>query len=432
MMSIGQDGKNVGIAPKVVYGLVLALSVVMLILNAWFLYYVYELEKRGCKCALGWRRTFIEVYLALFFLSIVVGFFLSVDGGKWMALAMSILLLVYVVVTRQFIDQMRQTHCTCAETDAFNWLNIINWIFILESPGRPTSFIVKKRLKAIWTTVTHITMSVISNDDRRVPVSEVDYLEEDPPLAGQRFACMSFLSPKDAVASREAFGISKFHERLATDVAEMLDQVQEVFADNISIQETVSLLRERHALLWDPKALQQELRSFEDENSERLNEEFVETFSKYNTCVHAFKVRGVFSTQEEAMKRVSKLKSLDSRIRVFVTSVGMWCPWNPGSKGVPDQEYEETEVNTLMKKYNEMQDEKDALFASRKDFKMKAMEQSRDVWLERIKAGARAQAMVDRESVRIEDAGVEEASVEEASVEEASVEEASVDDAGVE
>jgi diacylglycerol kinase len=115
----------------VMFGLILAIPIIMLLLNAWFLYYIYELKRRGCNCAIGWRRNFIELYLVLFFLAIVLALVLPTEQAKWVSLTMSILLFVYVVVTRQFIDQMDQTNCTCAQTDAFSWLNVINWIMIV-------------------------------------------------------------------------------------------------------------------------------------------------------------------------------------------------------------------------------------------------------------------------------------------------------------
>ena len=103
-------------------------NVAFILLNAWFLMYVYELEKRGCKCAIGWRRSFMELMMAVYVVMGVVTCFGPV--APVVSLLLAPLSLIYVIVTRQFINQMDSTACTCAETEAFKVLNVINWIQI--------------------------------------------------------------------------------------------------------------------------------------------------------------------------------------------------------------------------------------------------------------------------------------------------------------
>jgi hypothetical protein len=111
---------------RVVFAL---LSIGMIALNGWFLYYVDQLEKRGCKCALGWRRSVMEGSLALFVLAAIVGLFVD-----WrvhfpiLALMYMAVVLTYVFVARDFITQIKSTHCDCAEADAFKVLDVVNWI----------------------------------------------------------------------------------------------------------------------------------------------------------------------------------------------------------------------------------------------------------------------------------------------------------------
>ena len=38
-----------------------------------------------------------------------------------------------------------------------------------------------------------------------VPTKEVDYLDEDKPLRGQNYVCLSFLSPEDVLNNKEVF-----------------------------------------------------------------------------------------------------------------------------------------------------------------------------------------------------------------------------------
>ena len=103
----------------------------MIALNAWFLFYVDRLEKRGCKCAMGWRRRFIEVSLLLFVIMQAIGLFVNwQDHFLWLSLAYQLLYISYVFVTREFIQEMKSSACECAETEAFEWLDVVNIIQI--------------------------------------------------------------------------------------------------------------------------------------------------------------------------------------------------------------------------------------------------------------------------------------------------------------
>jgi len=108
-----------------------ALTLAYLVLNGWFLYYVDRLEHIGCKCAMGWRRQVIETSLALFLLLGVAGLFINWQSHfPFLALIMSAITIMYIVVTRDFIRHVRSSDCECAETTAFETLNIWNWIQI--------------------------------------------------------------------------------------------------------------------------------------------------------------------------------------------------------------------------------------------------------------------------------------------------------------
>lgn len=75
-----------------------------------------------------------------------------------------------------------------------------------------------------------------------------------------------------------------------------------------------------------------------------------------NTTVRGVKVRGVFATQEEAEKRARDLREIDPAFHVFVGEMGKWTPWDPSPDDktkVKDSEYYESELQSLMKKYNE-------------------------------------------------------------------------------
>jgi DNA repair exonuclease SbcCD ATPase subunit len=75
-----------------------------------------------------------------------------------------------------------------------------------------------------------------------------------------------------------------------------------------------------------------------------------------NCSLRGLKVRGVYSTKEEADKRAKELQDIDPDFDVFVGEVGKWLPWDPDpndDKVVQDQVYYETQLNDLMKGYKE-------------------------------------------------------------------------------
>lgn len=107
-------------------------TIAMICLNAYFLNYVYELEKDKCTCSLTWRRKCIEVTLATF---IVLGAANLVGWGistvPWMSVVMLGVTVLYVVLTRQYLNDVGHHHCACAEKPAYKVLNVVNIINIV-------------------------------------------------------------------------------------------------------------------------------------------------------------------------------------------------------------------------------------------------------------------------------------------------------------
>jgi hypothetical protein len=86
-----------------------------------------------------------------------------------------------------------------------------------------------------------------------------------------------------------------------------------------------------------------------------------------NCQIRALKVRGVYSSYEEAQKRAKELQEIDPDFNVFIGEVGKWLPWDPNPhEGAKDQVYYEKEMQDLVSAY------KDNLSASRKEVKDRA------------------------------------------------------------
>ena len=64
-----------------------------------------------------------------------------------------------------------------------------------------------------------------------------------------------------------------------------------------------------------------------------------------NCNVRSVKVRGVYSSEEEAKDRCEKLQKIDGLHNVYIAPVGKWLPWCDDPEKATDFEYAESELN---------------------------------------------------------------------------------------
>jgi hypothetical protein len=84
-------------------------------------------------------------------------------------------------------------------------------------------------------------------------------------------------------------------------------------------------------------------------------------------------MRGVFSTYEAACLHAKKLQSVDPYFNVFVGDMGKWLPFDPSpdSEKVIDSEYQNDELNNIMKSYVENQEKAKIFHEQRKSESMR-------------------------------------------------------------
>lgn len=192
-----------------------------------------------------------------------------------------------------------------------------------------------------------------TNPDGSINPKYVDVLDEDKPIAGQRFACISFLSPEKIIKARETFSFEQFLKQWS------LSKSLDVFTHFLHF------LSFKYSLNFD--GLNNDLQEFckeekdklcvstvEDDYKNFLDTNEVELNNKYNalhnfqTSVRAVKVRGSYPTQEEAELRCKMVREVDPNHDVYVGSVGMWLPFHPEAYKTGRVEYLEEELNQLM------------------------------------------------------------------------------------
>jgi len=131
---------------------------------------------------------------------------------------------------------------------------------------------------------------LVSESEEEIPkekkrtYKEIDYLDEDEPIVGQKWACISFLSPE---------GIK-------------------------------------------------------------------------NCKIRGIKIRGVYSSREEADTQAERLTKVDPDFHIFVGEVGKWLPQDPDPESAQDEVYQEKELQALMKEYKQNREKAKQFEAERK------------------------------------------------------------------
>jgi hypothetical protein len=206
----------------------------------------------------------------------------------------------------------------------------------------------------------------MSDVEKLVPVKEIDFLDQDPPIRGQNYACISFLPNGEVIRNKEVFMFKKFTTSFSVELATFFENTTERFKDDPSVVAMLKGLKDRYDFYFDESALEHEYEHFKKENSEKLEKEYFEK-NDFQTSISGLKVRGMYDTFKEAQRRAEQIQSFDKLFHVFVGQVGCWLPWSPYPDDVQDQLYTETQLNTLMKKYKEGQDLKRELYDMRKN-----------------------------------------------------------------
>tara|TARA_B100001063_G_C16742546_1_gene545599 strand:- start:963 stop:1850 length:888 start_codon:yes stop_codon:yes gene_type:complete len=226
--------------------------------------------------------------------------------------------------------------------------------------------------------------SKIKNDfPKKSDQNYVDLLDEDKSISGQKFVCLSFISPEKVLKNKELFIFQEFLKKW--DFLKSLEKFQQ-FIHFISFKYKMDInvlqkdledfaKEERSNLIKSP--IEDDFKNFLDTNEEELESMFN---SKYNfqTNVRGIKVRGSFPTQEEAEIKCKSLREVDPNHDVFVGPVGVWMPWDPEAYKTNKVEYMEEELNQLM--HEKIDNEKNAKqeFEKRvKEAKEKAMEDNK-------------------------------------------------------
>ena len=211
---------------------------------------------------------------------------------------------------------------------------------------------------------------------------QVDLLDEDKPIANQKFVCISFVSPETIIENKNAFFFEEFLK--SWDLNKSVEKFNQ-FVNFISYKYNLDLkslsddlsefCKEENNKLYNTSVFD-EYKTYLDNNEERLESEF-NAKNDFQTSTRGIKIRGTFPTQKEAEMRAKLLREIDPNFDVFVGPVGLWMPWEPEAYKTGRVDYLEQELNDLMAKKKENEDKAKDYFEQRvKDSKKKAIEEN--------------------------------------------------------
>ena len=189
---------------------------------------------------------------------------------------------------------------------------------------------------------------------------ETDFLDTDRPIPGQNFTCLSFLSPESAIQERYLWYLKEFLQDLTVNIPQPDDMPELEFKTKLQKIVTSKITNNGITNLWD---------DFVYTNRDNLSKKYDEAVD-FQTSTRGLKIRGTYDTYREAKKRSDQIAKFDTKHHVYIAQVGYWLPWDPDPHELPEQEYQEKELNTLMKKYQENLMCKDQFFEERNREKM--------------------------------------------------------------
>ena len=213
----------------------------------------------------------------------------------------------------------------------------------------------------------------------------VDMLDEDKPIANQKYVCMSFVSPDKILKQKNEYMFEEFVK--AWDLTKSLEKFSQ-FLNYLSYKYDIKqedLNTDLEGFITEEKgnlgktSINDDYRTFLDHNEDKLQDKF-SIEHNFQTSVNGVKVRGTFPTQEEAEFRAKKLREIDPNFDVYVGPVGVWMPWEPEAYKTGRVEYLEDELNQIMHKKKENEDKAKDYFEARvKEAKVNAIEENKKI-----------------------------------------------------
>ena len=190
------------------------------------------------------------------------------------------------------------------------------------------------------------------NADGSMNSKYVDLCDEDQAIAGQKFACMSFVSPEKILQKREVYLFNQFIKNweFSKSMERYFEFIHFIsYKHNINVETLIGdfndFVKEESDKL-KKSGIEDDYKNFLDKQEDKLNEQFNREHA-FQTSVRGLKIRGVFGNQDEAEEKCKKLRESDPNHDIYVGPVGVWIPWDPDAYKTGRVEHMEEELNAL-------------------------------------------------------------------------------------
>jgi hypothetical protein len=225
-----------------------------------------------------------------------------------------------------------------------------------------------------------------------------DFLDEDNEIPSQRYVLLSFLSPEKVLARKDQYFFEQFlknyeinyktknlekflaqqvldfNAKLDSEVARLETAEQSEAAEicrksRIPVGDVLSAYQtyvKENAKEITVTKIKEDFDDFMFTNEKRLEDDF-HAKNSFQTTIRGLKVRGSYGSQDEAAARAKKLQRNDPVHNIFVAEVGKWLAWDPSPSNVKDQEYQNDELNTLMKAYKDNEEKREDFYKENPD-----------------------------------------------------------------
>ena len=225
-----------------------------------------------------------------------------------------------------------------------------------------------------------------------------DFLDEDNEIPGQRFVLLSFLSPEKVLARKDLYffeqflknyeitwktkNLEKFLAKQVVDfnakvdaeanrleAAEQSQASELIRASRIPVDTVLGAYQDyikENAKEITQVKIKEQFDDFMYASEKKLEEAFHKQNS-FQTSTRGLKIRGSYSTAEEASARAKKLQRSDDVHNIFVAEVGKWLAWDPSPNNIAEQEYQNDQLNELMHSYKENEQQREEFFKQNPD-----------------------------------------------------------------
>lgn len=228
-------------------------------------------------------------------------------------------------------------------------------------------------------------MSSKKNNKHKSKPKVVDLLDEDKPIANQKYVCVSFISPEKIIQDKNQYFFKEFLKYY--DFTKSTQKYSQFF-DFLSYKYNLKiddLLKDFKEFVEHEKdevtlsTISDDYKNFMDDNEERLTQNFNKQI-KFQTSIRGLKIRGVFPSIEEAEMRCKLLREVDPSHDILVGPVGIWMPWDPEAYKTGRTEYLEPELNRLMHEKIKNEESANQEFNARiKEAKMEAIKKNKEL-----------------------------------------------------